>query len=64
VGTPVIAYAKAGLLNLVNESKSIAANNIEEVLQAIENKNVQVNPNLLAHYDIKQAANYLNKMFI
>ncbi len=64
VGTPVIAYAKAGLLNLVNESKSITANNIEEVLQAIENKNVQVNPNLLAHYDIKNAANYLNKMFI
>ncbi len=63
VGTPVIAYAKAGLLNLINESKSIAANNIEEVLQAIENKNVQANPSLLAHYDIKNAADYLNKMF-
>ena len=63
VGTPVIAYAKAGLLDLVNESKSIAANNMEEVLQAIENKNVQANPSLLAHYDIKNAADYLNKMF-
>ncbi len=62
VGTPVIAYAKAGLLNLINESKSIAANNIEEVLQAIENKNVQANPNLLAHYDIKNAADYLSKI--
>ena len=63
VGTPVIAYAKAGLLDLVNESKSIAANNMEEVLQAIENKNVQANLHLLAHYDIKNAADYLNKMF-
>jgi len=62
VGTPVIAYAKAGLLNLINESKSIAANNIEEVLQGIENKNVQANPNLLAHYDIKNAADYLKKI--
>ena len=64
VGTPVIAYAKAGLLNLVNESKSIAASNMEEVLQGIENKNVQANSNLLAHYDIKNAADYLNKIFI
>jgi hypothetical protein len=64
VGTPVIAYAKAGLLNLVNESKSIAANNIEEVLKAIENINVQANPNLLAHYDIKNVADYLNKITI
>ncbi|MCF8429149.1 MAG: hypothetical protein K9G64_03370 [Bacteroidia bacterium] len=64
VGTPVIAYAKAGLLNLTNESKSIAANNMEEVLEAIENKNVQANPSLLAHYDIKNVADYLNKMFI
>ncbi len=64
VGTPVIAYAKAGLLDLVNESKSIAANNKEEVLQVIENKNVQANPSLLAHYDLKNAADYLNKMFI
>lgn len=64
VGTPVIAYAKAGLLNLVNESKSIAASNMEEVLQGIENKNVQANFNLLAHYDIKNAADYLNKIFI
>ena len=63
VGTPVIAYAKAGLLDLVNESKSIAANNMEEVLQAIENKNVQANLHLLAHYDIKNVTNYLNKMF-
>ena len=62
VGTPVIAYAKAGLLNLVNESKSIAANNMEEVLQAIENKNVQANLHLLAHYDIKNAADYLIKI--
>jgi hypothetical protein len=64
VGTPVIAYAKAGLLNLVNESKSIAANNIDEVLQAIENKNVQANPSSLAHYDIKNVADFLNKIFI
>jgi hypothetical protein len=64
VGTPVIAYAKAGLLNMVNESKSIAAKNLEEVLQAVENKNVQVSPHLLAHYDIKNAADYLNKLFI
>lgn len=64
VGTPVIAYTKAGLLNLVNESKSIAASNMEEVLQGIENKNVQANSNLLAHYDIKNAADYLNKIFI
>lgn len=62
VGTPVIAYAKAGLLDLVNESKSIAANNMEEVLQAIENKNVQANLHLLAHYDIKNAADYLIKI--
>lgn len=62
VGTPVIAYAKAGLLDLVNESKSIAANNMEEVLQAIENKNVQANLHLLAHYDIKNAADYLSKI--
>ena len=62
VGTPVIAYAKAGLLNLVNESKSIAASNMEEVLQGIENKNVQANPNLLAHYDIKNVADYLRKI--
>jgi glycosyltransferase involved in cell wall biosynthesis len=64
VGTPVIAYAKAGLLDLINESKSIAANNVEEVLQAIENKNVQANPSLLAHFDIKNAAEYLNKLFV
>ncbi|MFZ4797343.1 MAG: hypothetical protein ACOYMA_07590 [Bacteroidia bacterium] len=63
VGTPVIAYAKAGLLDLVTESKSIAASNMEEVLQAIENKNVQAKPNLLAHYDIKNTADYLNKIF-
>jgi hypothetical protein len=63
VGTPVIAYAKAGLLDLINESKSIAANNIEEVLKVIENKNVQANLNLLTHYDIKNAADYLNTMF-
>lgn len=62
VGTPVIAYAKAGLLDLVNESKSIAANNIEEILQAIENKNVQANPSLLAHYDIKNCSEYLYKI--
>jgi len=64
VGTPVIAYAKAGLLDLVNESKSISANNINEVLQVIENKNVHVNPSLLAHYDIKNVYNFLNKMLI
>lgn len=63
VGTPVIAYAKAGLLDLVNESKSIAANNIEEVLQAIENKNVQANSSLLANYDVKNVDDYLNKLF-
>jgi glycosyltransferase involved in cell wall biosynthesis len=63
LGTPVIAYAKAGLLDLVKESKSIAANNIEEVLQAIENKNVQANPSLLAHYDVKNVDDYLNKLF-
>ena len=64
VGTPVIAYAKAGLLDLVNESKSISANNINEVLQAIENKNVQANPSLLAHYDIKNFDEYLYKILI
>jgi hypothetical protein len=64
VGTPVIAYAKAGLLDLVNESKSISANNINEVLQAIENKNVEANPSLLAHYDIKDVNDYLNKILI
>lgn len=62
VGTPVIAYAKAGLLDLINESESIAANNVEEVLQAIENKNVQANPSLLAHYDVKNVIDYLNKI--
>jgi hypothetical protein len=64
VGTPVIAYAKAGLLDLVNESKSYAATNITDVVQAIENKNVQANPSLLAHYDIKNAVDYLNKILI
>lgn len=59
VGTPVIAYAKAGLLDLINESKSYAAINIADVIQAIENKNVQANPSLLAHYDIKNASDYL-----
>jgi hypothetical protein len=62
VGTPVIAYAKAGLLDFVNESKSISANNINEVLQAIENKNVQANPSLLAHYDIKNSDEFLYKI--
>lgn len=64
VGTPVIAYAKAGLLNLTNESKSVSVNSISEVLQAIENKNVQANPSLLAHYDINNVNDYLSKMFI
>jgi hypothetical protein len=64
VGTPVIAYAKAGLLDLVNESKSYAAINITDIIQAIENKNVQANPSLLAHYDIKYAANYLKNIQI
>jgi len=62
VGTPVIAYAKAGLLDLVKESKSIAANNMKVVLQAIENKNVQANPSLLAHYDVKNVVDYLSKI--
>ena len=62
VGTPVIAYAKAGLLDLVNESKSYAATNIADVIQAIENKNVQANPSLLAHYDIKNCDMYLTKI--
>ncbi len=64
VGTPVIAYAKAGLLDLVNESKSYAAKNIADVIQAIENKNVQANPSLLAHYDIKNASDYLRNLQI
>jgi hypothetical protein len=63
VGTPVIAYAKAGLLNLVNESQSILVNNINEILKAIENKNVQVNPSLLAHYDVKNVEEYLKNIF-
>jgi hypothetical protein len=62
VGTPVIAYAKAGLLDLVNESKSYAATNIAYVIQAIENKNVQANPSLLAHYDISKVADYLKNI--
>lgn len=62
VGTPVITYAKAGLLDLVKESNSISANSIEEVLQAIKNKNVQAKPNLLAHYDVKNVDDYLNKI--
>ncbi len=64
VGTPVIAYAKAGLLDLVNESKSYAATNIADVIQAIENKNVQANPSLLAHYDIKNVSDYLKNLQI
>ncbi|MFY7732833.1 MAG: hypothetical protein ACOVSR_05075 [Bacteroidia bacterium] len=64
VGTPVIAYAKAGLLDLVNESKSYAATNIADVIQAIENKNVQANPSLLAHYNIKNAYDYLKNIQI
>jgi hypothetical protein len=30
----------------------------------VDKKNVQANPSLLTHYDIKNATNYLNKMFI
>ena len=62
VNTPVIAYAKAGLLDLVNESNSFSVKNIEETLEIIENKNVQANPNLLAHYDVKFADEYLVKI--
>jgi hypothetical protein len=62
VGTPIIAYAKAGLLDLVNESKSYATINITDIIQAIENKNVQANPSLLAHYDIKNCDVYLIKI--
>lgn len=64
VGTPVIAYAKAGLLDLVNESKSYAAINITDIIQAIENKNVQANPSLLAHYDLSNVADYLKNIQI
>jgi len=59
VGTPVIAYAKAGLLDLVNESNSYAAISIADVLKTIENKNVQVNSSLLANYNIKNSEEYL-----
>jgi 2-succinyl-5-enolpyruvyl-6-hydroxy-3-cyclohexene-1-carboxylate synthase len=64
VGTPVIAYAKAGLLDLVNESNSYAAISIADVLKTIENKNVQVNSSLLANYNIKNVNDYLNKILI
>jgi len=63
VGTPVIAYAKAGLLDLVNESKSYAAVSVADVLLAIENKNIQAEPSLLAHYDIKNCQKYIQHFF-
>lgn len=59
VHTPVIAYAKAGLKNLVDESHSYAVNSIAEAIAIIENKNEPVKSNLLAHYDINYADNYL-----
>jgi hypothetical protein len=62
VGTPVIAYAKAGLLDLVKESKSVSANNLSEVMQAVENGKVRANPILLAHYYEQNCQKYLNKI--
>ncbi|MES2654669.1 MAG: hypothetical protein V4620_03715 [Bacteroidota bacterium] len=59
VHTPVIAYAKAGLKDLVDESHSYAVNNIAEAIAIIENKNEPVNSHLLAHYDISYCNNYL-----
>lgn len=64
VGTPVIAYAKAGLLDLVNESKSYAAVSVADVLQAIENKNIQAEPSLLAHYDIRNCQKYIRHFLV
>lgn len=63
VGTPVIAYAKAGLLDLVNESKSYAAVSVVDVLQAIENKNIQAEPSLLSQYDIRNSQEYIRHFF-
>lgn len=63
VGTPVIAYAKAGLLDLVNESKSYAAVSVADVLQAIENKNIQAEPSLLSQYDIRNSQEYIRHFF-
>lgn len=63
VNTPIIAYAKAGLLNLVNESESIAVTNISEALNIIlADKEINTKPHLLAHYDMKNSFNYLNQM--
>lgn len=60
VNTPVIGYNKGGLGNLLQESNSIIAANIDEVLaQITQSKQFDINQNFIAKYHLINAEKFI-----